>query len=415
MIVHKFGGASIKDAEGIKNVAKIISAMQEVPSLIVVSALGKTTNKLESVVREHWKRSGKATELLSAIRTEHEGLIGQLWPQGGGPLDEVNDLFVELEWALEDEPRDDFNYEYDQIVSFGELLSTTILSSYLNEIGFRHAWVDARDLIKTDNNFRDARVDFDLTAEAVKRMLNGEGPFLTQGFIGCTSENFNSTLGREGSDYSAAILAYLLGAEEVWVWKDVPGLMSGDPQLFDNAVLIDQLSYAEAIELAYFGAKVIHPRTIQPLKAAQIPLRIKSFFNPRSAGTLVGEDLEQEPKCPFFIKRADQVLISIRDKMLDFIAEDHLSEIFAALSRHRFRVRLMQNSAVSFSVVGDHQAVNLDNLIEELSKDFNIRFNTDLDLFTVRNYSEQSIAEIVEERELLLEQRSRSTVQLLVK
>ena len=398
-----------------RNVTSIVAGLKEAPGLIVVSALGKTTNKLEEVVQAHWEQNGHALELLQGVRAEHEAIITELWTNGGGPIDEINDLFVEIEWALEDQPRDDFNYEYDQIVSFGELLSTTILSAYLQEQGFHHQWVDARDLIKTDNNYRDARVDFQLTGEAVQRNLSSGISYLTQGFIGVTSENFNATLGREGSDYSAAIFAYLMKANEVWVWKDVPGLMNGDPRIFSHTVLIEQLSYAEAIELAYFGAKVIHPRTIQPLKAASIPLRIKSFLHPEDEGTLVGEDLTQKPELPFFIKREDQVLISIRDRELDFIAEDHLSDIFATLSRHRFRVRLMQNSAVSFSVVGDHQPVNLKNLVAELSEEFLVRFNTGLELFTIRHYNEESIIDTIHGLQLVLEQRSRTTVQLLVR
>jgi len=415
MIVHKFGGASIKDAEAIRHIAKLVAGLDEGPKLFVVSAFGKTTNKLEAVVSAHWRKDESAIELLSEIRKDHEEIVSDLWPEGDGPVDELNDLFVELEWAIDDEPRDDYNWDYDQIVAFGELLSSTIVSAYLNKTAFVNQWLDARDLIKTDNNYRDARVDFELTAAAVNQYIKKSATYLTQGFIGVTSENFNATLGREGSDYSAALFAEILEADEVNVWKDVPGLMNADPKVFGSSSIIHQLSYADAIELAFYGAKVIHPRTIQPLKNSGIPLRIMSFVDRESMGTLVAEGLEQKPRLPFFIKRDNQVLISIRDPHLDFIAEDHMSEIFSLLAKYRLRVRLMQNSAVSFSVVGDHQVVNIQNLVNELAENFDVRFNTGLSLFTIKNYSEEDISETIGASDLLLEQRSRTMVQLLVK
>lgn len=420
MKVHKFGGASVKDAEGIRSVAEIISQLNKEDSIFVLSAMGKTTNSLEIIAKEHFNKTGKAAAELESLKKFHEQVLNELFPEKHSVFTDINNLFVELEWALEDEPREDFGFEYDQIVAVGELLSTKILAAYLNLEKESVTWLDARDLIKTDNTHRNARVDWELTKSCVQAQITsakakGKGAVLTQGFIGCTSENFSTTLGREGSDYTAAILAYAIDASEVNVWKDVPGMLNADPRFFENAELINKLSFREAIELAYYGAKVIHPKTIQPLQKKNIPLRVRSFKDMRSQGSLIAEGLEQEPKVPFYILKQNQTLLSISSRDFAFIVEDHLKEIFSVLAKYQISSNLMQNSAISFSICFDAKVMNFDKVLDELGEQFDVRFNEGLDLYTLRHYSEAAEKELLKGKDLILEQKSRHTLQVLVK
>ena len=293
-------------------------------------------------------------------------------------------LFVEIEWAIEDAPTSTYAYEYDQIVSVGELLSTKIVSAFLEQEGFANKWIDARDIIRTDNTYRNARIDWQLTQQQIAKYISNNGVFLTQGFIGCTTENFTTTLGREGSDFTAAILGFTLDAEEVTIWKDVDGMLNADPRYFEDAKLLHQLSFAEAIELAYFGAKVIHPKTIQPLKEKNISLRVKSFLNPKEEGTVIFEDAEMKPYVPSFIIKENQILISISANDLSFIVEDHLSYIFSLFAKYGLAINMMQNSAVSFSVCVDNDSQKTLPLIAELKEGFKVQYNDQLTLCTIR-------------------------------
>ncbi|MGB1988834.1 MAG: aspartate kinase, partial [Flavobacteriales bacterium] len=331
MKVYKFGGASVKDAEGIRNISQLLLNEGAESLAIVVSAMGKTTNMLEKVVNDYYDRN---TPNLDEVKHYHYAILEELFDKSHSIFDEVNNLFVEIEWAIEDAPTSTYAYEYDQIVSVGELLSTKIVSAFLEQEGFANQWIDARDIIRTDNTYRNARIDWQLTQQQIAKHISNNGVFLTQGFIGCTTENFTTTLGREGSDFTAAILGFALDAEEVTIWKDVDGMLNADPRYFDDAKLLHQLSFAEAIELAYFGAKVIHPKTIQPLKEKNISLRVKSFLNPKEEGTVIFEDAEMKPFMPSFIIKENQILISISANDLSFIVEDHLSYIFSLFAKY---------------------------------------------------------------------------------
>lgn len=412
MRVYKFGGASVKDAEGVRNVARILQAESDKNLMIVISAMGKTTNALEAVVNAYYNGE---TPSLESVKQFHFNIIDELFENNHAIYDEVSNLFVEIEWVIEDAPTSTYAYEYDQIVSVGELLSTKIVSAYLNECGFTNRWLDARDIIRTDNTHRNARIDWELTEKLIQKETSKELPLLTQGFIGCTSENFTTTLGREGSDFSAAILAHAIQAKEVVIWKDVPGILNADPRFFEEAQKLESLSYAEAIELAYFGAKVIHPKTIQPLKDKKILLRVRSFIDSSEKGTMVSEGAEIKPFSPSFIVKQNQVLLSISAQDLSFIVEDHLSHIFSLLSDFGVRVNVMQNSAVSFSVCVDDDAQKIPALIEALKKKYQVLYNDNLSLYTIRHYDDNSVSKILKGKSLLLEQKSRHTVQLVVR
>lgn len=410
MKVYKFGGASIKDAEGVRKISQLIHNEYVEPLIIVVSAMGKTTNMLEKVVNDYYANNSPN---LDEVKLYHYSILKELFDKSHSIFDDVNNLFVEIEWAIEDAPTSTYNYEYDQIVSVGELLSTKIVSAFLEQQGFANKWIDARDIIRTDNTYRNARIDWKSTKCNIAKHISNSEVFLTQGFIGCTSENFTTTLGREGSDFTAAILGYAIDAEEVTIWKDVDGMLNADPRYFGDAKLLNQLSFTEAIELAYFGAKVIHPKTIQPLKEKNISLKIKSFLNPNGEGTIIFEDAEMKPFMPSFIIKENQILISISANDLSFIVEDHLSYIFSLFAKNGLAINMMQNSAVSFSVCIDNDSQKILDLISELKKDFKVQYNDQLTLCTIRHYDQAAIDRVVDEKKILLEQKSRQTIQFV--
>ena len=412
--VFKFGGASIKDVESIKNVGEILQSYKNDDLVVVFSAIGKATNMLEVVVEQYVKQTAKANDALQKVKDFHTDIVDELFDENHAIYNEVNNLFVEIEWALEDEPNQDYGYDYDQIVSIGEFLSTKIMSAYLATINFENNWFDVRDLIRTDNTYRNAKVDWETTTTFIKNKLKAKH-CITQGFLGCTSENFTTTLGREGSDFTAAILAFSIDAEEVVIWKDVPGMMNADPKHFSDAILLDKISFDEAIELAYFGAKVIHPKTIQPLKQNGIPLYIKSFVRPSESGSKISEGIATSPKIPSYIVKENQILISISDTSLSFIVETHMSKIFSLLSKHSVRVNMMQNSAVSFSICVDNDAHKIPRLLEDLKNDFEVFFNDGLRLYTIRHYTSESVQGLVKYKDVILEQKSRNTVQIVAK
>ncbi len=410
--VFKFGGASIKDVENIKNIANILQGYAKADLFIVFSAMGKVTNMLEEVVDAYVLKSDEATAALERVKVFHAAILKDLFEVNHPIYDVVNNLFVEIEWVLEEEPNQEYAYDYDQIVSIGEFLSTQIMSAYLSQVGFENLWLDARDLIRTDNRYRNAKIDWDISVDALSKVKKSRHN-ITQGFIGCTSENFTTTLGREGSDFSAAILAFGIEADEVVIWKDVPGLMNADPKHFPEATLLNELSFDEAIELAFYGAKVIHPKTIQPLKKKNIPLRVRSFIELDNEGTIVKEGLKTSPFLPSFIIKENQILISIADKSLDFIVEKHMSQIFSILSENNVEVNLMQNSAVSFSICVNNDKHKIPQLIKDLQQHFDVFYNDNLSLFTIRHYTQEAINDFLREKQIILEQKSRNTLQII--
>lgn len=418
MQVFKFGGASVKSAENIKNVVSIVERYKDSSLLIVVSAIGKTTDKLVKVTESYLKRDGACFEHLESLKKEHFDILHELFPDHNHPVyDDIANTFVEIEWILEEEPQDDYDYLYDQIVSVGELLSTKIVAAYSYYQGLATQWVDARDFIMTDNTYREGKVDWEKTEEKIRKDLPSildEYIVVTQGFIGSTSENFTTTLGREGSDYSAAIFAASLNAENITIWKDVPGVLNADPKWFDQTELIPELSYTDAIELTYYGATVIHPKTIKPLQNKKITLNVRSFINPEEPGTQI-KTTNQTLPVPSFIFKVNQVFINIQPRDFSFIVEDNLSHIFDAFHQNRIKINMMHNSAISFSVSVDDTGENVLNLLEQLKKRYKVSVATGLELITIRYYNQQTIDRVLVNKEIFRELKDSYTCQLLVK
>ncbi len=415
MKVFKFGGASVKDASAVKNVGSILNRFPNEDIIVVISAMGKVTNALERLTDAFFYKKENAADVLNEIKKYHFDIVDQLFSNKQHPIyNELNNTFVELEWAIEDEPTHSYNHEYDQIVSMGELISTKIVSAYLNDNNIKNQWLDARGIIQTDNTYREGRVDWDLTLKLSENLSKQKGIILTQGFIGGTSENFTTTLGREGSDYTAAILAFTTNSESVTIWKDVPGVLNADPKWFDETKKLEQISYQDAIELAYYGATVIHPKTIKPLQNKKIPLYVKSFIKPDEKGTVINE-IQSPLPIPCFIFKVNQVLISISPKDFSFIIEENLSDIFNLFAEKQVKVNVMQNSAISFSVSVDSDERKLPDLIKTLQKDYRVLYNENLELITIRYYDQATIDRVTIDKKILLEVKSRNTVQLVVK
>ena len=418
MKVFKFGGASVNSADAVRNMAQIVQSHLESDSLVVVvSAMGKTTNLLEKLVPTDSESCVRNSELRQQLEDYHLDIVKSLIPNNKEIVNKVLDLLRQLDHTITTLSHSNYNYCYDQIVSFGELISTTIIAHYLNHLGINTLWKDAREIIKTDNHYREGRVDWEATQQKIKnlelKIKNSYRVILTQGFIGGTDDG-TTTLGREGSDYSAAILAYCLGAESVTIWKDVPGFLNADPKFFKDTVKISQIPYNEAIELAYYGASVIHPKTVKPIQNKGIPLFIRSFVTPESEGSSIGDYPTIIPETPLYIFRNNQILLSILPRDYSFIAEDNLQVIFGILSKIGIRVNLMQNSALSFSICIDNNPQLVKPLIDELKNMFRVRYNENLQLITIRYYTQEVIDRIVAGRPILLEQRSRTTEQLIV-
>jgi aspartate kinase len=423
MIVFKFGGASVKDADAVRNVCNIIRNFADKKLVVVVSAMGKTTNALERVVQARFNKDGlaHARSELSVVKEFHNSVLQQLFANTNHvAFDRINNVFVEIDWALEDEPSKGYDFLYDQVVSAGEILSTTIIHEYLVSQGIHSAFADARDMIRTDEHYREGKVLWETTSAFASTKTDelfkgGAACVITQGFIGGTSENYTTTLGREGSDYTAAILAFCLNAEAVYIWKDVPGVLNADPKHFPEAQKLETMSYNDAIELAYFGASVIHPKTIKPLENKGIPLHVKSFLNPALAGTVIGKDYQTKPLIPSYIVKDNQMLVSIAAKDFSFIAEESLSGIFSLFARFGIKINLMQNSAISFSVCIDNDSRKIPALLDALKDGFRILYNDNVQLFTVRHYYQSTIDSLTKGKEILLEQRSRLTAQLVTR
>lgn len=419
MQVFKFGGASVKDSGSVKNVSAILKQYKGEKLIVVVSAMGKITNKLEQLVNAYFFKEGDVNALLKEVKDFHLHLAQELFPEGNRPLfDQLENVFVELLWALEEEPSFTYNHHYDQIVSQGEILSTYIVAAYLQQAGTSIKWLDARGILQTDNSYRDGKVDYELSAQRVNENLlplfKNYDVVLTQGFIGGTSENYTTTLGREGSDYTAALLAYFSNAKNVTIWKDVPGVLNADPRYFKNAKKIDELSYHDAIELTYFGATVIHPKTIKPLQNKNIPLYVKSFLKPQDTGTVIYNS-DKRNAVTSYIFKDEQMLLSIMPKDFSFIVEDNLSFIFSLFSKYNLRVNMMQNSAISFSVCVDNDKHKVSPVLNELQNQFRVLYNEKVQLMTIRNYNQDVIARLSQGKVVLMEQRSRNTYQMVIK
>ncbi len=416
MRIFKFGGASVKDAEGIRNVHSVLQTVGFEDVLLVISAMGKTTNALEIVIKNYFEKSAALQSSVQEVKKYHNQILLDLFEDEKNTVfTDVNSLFTELDHFLSQNKSPNYNFVYDQVVSYGELISTTIISHYMNFMEIKTQWLDVRDFIKTDNNYRDATVDWDLTQKTISKNVKKKILNVTQGFLSSDKNNFTTTLGREGSDYTAAIFAYCLNAESVTIWKDVPGVMNADPRYFENASLLNQISYREAIELAFYGATVIHPKTLQPLQKKEIPLFVKSFINPTLPGTSVSKGADLEPHLPCFIVKKNQLLLSLSSIDFSFIMEENISEIFALLHDYKMKVSLIQNSAISFSVCIDDKFGNFNELKTILSMKFQIAYNENVSLYTIRHFDEKAAQMVEQNKDVLLKQVSRETMQIVTK
>lgn len=417
MKVYKFGGASVKDAEGVRNLKRVLKTMGEEDLLIVVSAMGKMTNHLEKVVEAYLNSKEDLSLLLVEFRNYHQAILEGLFPNRSHPVfSKVKVLCDKLESFLESNRSTKHSFVYDQVVCYGELLSTTIVSQFLNDNDFVNNWLDVRSCVKTDANFRDARVNWEETQKRITSVVQEKGITITQGFLGSDTENnFTTTLGREGSDYTAAIFAFCLNADSVTIWKDVPGVLNADPRYFGNTKLLHNISYEEAIELAFYGASVIHPKTLQPMQRKEIPLFVKSFMNPEEAGTCVGKGVTLNPATSCFILKRDQVLISLSSLDFSFMMEDNISDVFRWLHQFKMKVELIQNSAISFSVCVDNKFNRLEELLVKLRERFKVECYEGVTLFTVRHSKPAEIDTLLENKQVLLRQEGGNTVQVVVK
>lgn len=414
MQVFKFGGASVKDADGVKNMAQVLRVVGCRNTLIVVSAMGKITNAIETVIHNYFNNKPELQSTLQDVIKYHNGILLELFENDRHPVfKKVASLFDELKDFFDRNKSPDYNFVYDQTIGFGELVSTAIVSAYLNETGIANQWVDAREHIKTDSYYRRANVNWELTQQQVASQIDKDKLNITQGFIGSDANNFMTTLGREGSDYTAAIFAYCLNAQSVTIWKDVPGVLNADPRYFENAQLLHQISYSEAIELAFYGASVIHPKTLQPLQAKEIPLYVKSFLDPKSPGTIVGRGKNIEPNVPCFIVKKNQVLLQLSSLDFSYIVEENISEIFGLLHLYKMKVDVIQNSAISFSVCFDDLYHNLESLLQHLKAKFKVVCHNNVSLYTIRHYNDAAIQSLEKGKTVYLKQLTPETVQVV--
>jgi aspartate kinase len=415
MKVFKFGGASVSTVERIKNVAAILKHFSGEQLLVVISAMGKTTNALEAVVNAFYEgKKQEALERFEAIKQEHIQTASQLMDN---PVDQLSDYFTEVEWLLHDKPVKSYDYYYDQVVCIGELLSTCIMSHYLNSAGVQNILVDVRDVLRTDNTFRDARIDWQVTAEKVQEQIlplyDETSIVITQGFIGATDENESTTLGREGSDYTAAVFANLLNAESQTIWKDVQGVMNADPKLYDKAQWISELNYREVIEMAYYGAQVIHPKTIKPLQNKNIPLVVKSFLDPTANGTVIhNRNVDHLP--PIIVYKDKQVLAQLSSKDYSFVGEGLTAEVYRIFQSLKFRPNLTQNAAISLMCVLDDRADKIESFGLKAAEHFDVQLQKNLILLTIRHYNPEIVAELTNGKTILLRQQTPETVQMLM-
>ncbi len=416
MKIFKFGGASVKDAEGVKNIAKVLQQEGSDKTVVIISAMGKMTNALEEVAKSYFNQSKDLTRHIDAVKTYHEKIINDLFgDKAVNTLIDIEQFYIEMSGFMMMNKSTHYNYIYDQIVSLGELISTKIVSNYLNDFGIENQWIDVRNFIKTDKNYRDPVVNWKETQENITNNLNVDKLTITQGFIGATEHGLTTTLGREGSDYTAAIFAYCLNAKSVTIWKDVPGVLNADPRYFDEVALLHQISYTEAIEMAFYGASVIHPKTLKPLENKGIPLYVRSFVDIHQKGTTVSKGAALEPFVPCYIVKKNQTLIAISALDFSFMVEHNISDIFKLLHDFQLKVNMIQNSAISFSVCVDDSFNNFEKFLAELKSKYLVSFDTNLTLFTIRHFDEKSLQKIEKNKEVLLKQLNKETVQIVVK
>jgi len=420
MKVFKFGGASVKNTDAVKNVGAILSLYTGEKIVIVVSAMGKTTNKLEEIVAALQAKNEKQfNNLVDELYEYHQFILGELFKERHYKIFQIIDsIFEKLKLRIKDNFSDNYSFEYDQIVSLGEVLSSHILLEYLLEQAYKATWLDARKLIRTDTNFQEGKVDWEITSKLVStafdEVLINSDLVITQGFIGHTAEGFTTTLGREGSDYTAGILAYCGNAESVTIWKDVPGMLNADPKYFEDTKKLEQISFKEAIELSYYGASVIHPKTIKPLQNKNIPLYVKSFLDPTGSGTEIQANTNKDELIPSFIIKQKQLLISITPKDFSFIAEENLAVLFNILFLEQIKINLMQNSALSFSILVDENQEQLTRLLSHLANDYIVKYNDNLSLVTIRHYDDATIALVTKDKESILTQKTRQTIRIVL-
>lgn len=421
MHVFKFGGASVKDAQAVKNVLSILQLFDGEKLGIVISAMGKTTNAMEAIVDALWKRDHSMfLAIVEERRLFHLDIMNDLFTDPTGEIyKDINAEFDSLLSKFNDPIPDNFDFEYDQIVSLGEVISTKIVSAYLCEEGLTSKWMDARKLIRTDRKYREAEVNWEKTSDNFRERFIPEfaekDVLVTQGFIGHTSEGFTTTLGREGSDFTAGIMAYCCDAKDVTIWKDVPGMLNADPKWFDNTVKLAQISFKEAIELSYYGASVIHPKTIKPLQNKNIPLFVKSFIHPEAEGTIIQESTAADHLVPSFIFKMNQALYSFTPKDFSFLVEKNLSDIFDRLAKAKAKINIMQNSALDFSILVDADKVSTARIMEVFSDTYYVKFNEGLELVTIRHYDQATIDRVTVDKQILLQQKTRETARLVVR
>lgn len=413
--VFKFGGASVKDAPAIENLHNILRRYPDDHIIVVISAMGKTTNFLEKVLHAYYHNPDQVEALVSELEQQHKDVALRLVPDPGSIFDRISELFGQLRAKLDVEHSNNYDFDYDQLVSFGEMLSTSLISMYLNLAGLTNTWLDARRLVRTDDTYREGRVDWDTTIAQIRDavLAKPDRVFVTQGFIGGTAEHLTTTLGREGSDYSAAIMAYALDAESVTIWKDVPGLLNADPKRFPDAVKLDKIPYEEAVELSYYGASIIHPKTLKPLQNKQIPLYVKSFFEPDNEGSVI-MTCTSKSNVPSIIVKDRQTLLTVFPRDFSFIAVDNLSELFAVFAKYRIRINMMQNSALSFSVCTDAEPQRVQQCVEALQEKYKVKYNENVQLITIRHYNKPTIDKVLSGRTAILRQTSRATIQFVI-
>lgn len=420
MKVFKFGGASVRNAEAVKNVGEIIRLFPNEKIAVVISAMGKTTNAMELIVGSLCRKEKETfADLVEERRTFHLNILNELFQQNNPIFDEVNQIFSELENRFEQGCSDNFDFEYDQVVSLGEVLSTKIVNAYLKEIGLQSSWVDSRKIIRTDDQYREGEVDWKISEELISSELNAQFHkstiCITQGFLGHASNGNTTTLGREGSDYTAGIIAFCMNAESVTIWKDVPGMLNADPKWFDDTVKLDKISFQEAIELSYYGASVIHPKTLKPLQNKGISLFVKSFLNPTAEGTIIQQNTANDHLVPSFIIKKEQLLFSLTTKDFSFIVEKHLSDIFERLNQAGAKINLMQNTALNFSVLLDDEKVDTEELIEQFSNDYFVNCESDLELITIRHFDDSTIEKVTKGKQVLVEQKIEKTARIVAR
>jgi aspartate kinase len=419
MQVYKFGGASVKDAQAVKNVISILKENPFKEKVVVISAMGKTTNDLEKVINEYYAHNTEWKNSIETVYTKHLAIISELFENQPNTCDVAVRKIIDktIDFLAQNHSRN-YNFIYDQVVSIGEYISTTIVSEFANHQSVSNTLVDAKHCIFTDNAYTEGKIDWKKTEKAISTVippLFETGFVITQGFVGCTQEDFTTTLGREGSDYTAAIFSYCLNAERMTVWKDVEGIMNADPKEFPEATFISELTFTEAIEMTYYGASVIHPKTIKPIQNRNIPLEVRSFVNYNKRGSIISANANTSFLPPIIIHKRNQVLLSFSAKDFSFIGEDHLSKVFSTFADLRLRINMMQNAAISFSICVDYKKEKIDAIIDELSNDFSIVQNEKLSLLTIRHFNQGIIDKLTKEKDILIRQISRNTIQVLMR